>query len=100
MRGACGGGYLSEQRYKAREVFDTQTRDYYLGFGDVLGFMLLGMGMFRNGFLTAKLKTKTYVTFRGRRAWDRVATRVRRVLDSVEEPLRSVRDGVWAVSAV
>ncbi|WP_161571005.1 DUF418 domain-containing protein [Granulicella sibirica] len=57
------GGYLSEQRYKAREVFDTQTRDYYLGFGDVLGFMLLGMGMFRNGFLTAKLKTKTYVTF-------------------------------------
>jgi uncharacterized protein len=53
-------GYWSGVRYEARQVFETQTVSYYLRFADVLGMMLLGMALFRNGFLTAKKSAKTY----------------------------------------
>ena len=55
-------GYVSAQMKDAKDAFDSETQFAYLGFGDVLGFMLLGMGLYRNGFLTAKLKTSTYAT--------------------------------------
>jgi uncharacterized protein len=57
---AMHGGYIKAQAHNAKEAFDSETIFSYIGFGDVLGFMLLGMGLYRNGFLTAKLSTKTY----------------------------------------
>jgi uncharacterized protein len=58
---AAQKGYLSAQLKDAKDAFQGETKGAYLGFGDMLGFMLLGMGLYRNGFLTAKLKTSTYV---------------------------------------
>jgi uncharacterized protein len=58
---AMHSGYFKAQGHQAKEGFDAQTIFAYIGFGDVLGFMLLGMALYRNGFLTAKLSTKTYV---------------------------------------
>ena len=57
---AAQKGYISAQMKDAKDAFEGETKGAYLGFGDVLGFMLLGMGLYRNGFLTAKLQTKTY----------------------------------------
>jgi uncharacterized protein len=53
-------GYFSAQAHQAKEGFDAETIYSYLGFGDVLGFMVLGMALYRNGFLTAKLSNQTY----------------------------------------
>ncbi len=53
-------GYWSAQENEAKDVFQTETEFYYLGFGDVLGFMLMGMALYRNGFLTARLSNRTY----------------------------------------
>jgi len=57
---AAQKGYLSAQIKDAKDAFEGETKGAYAGFGDMLGFMLLGMGLYRNGFLTAKLQTKTY----------------------------------------
>lgn len=57
---AMRGGYLSAQGYQAKDVFRVETQWYYIGFGDVLGFMLLGMAMYRSGFLTTKWSSKAY----------------------------------------
>ncbi len=59
---AMKGGYLSAQGNDAKEAFESETVGAYLGFGDVLGFMLLGMGLYRNGFLTGKFSVKIYAT--------------------------------------
>lgn len=57
---AAQKGYVSAQVKDAKNAFEGETLGAYAGFGDVLGFMVLGMGLYRNGFLTAKLRTKTY----------------------------------------
>lgn len=57
---AMRGGYWSAQGHQAGDVLKVETMFYYFGFGDVLGFMLLGMAMYRNGFLTAKWSMKAY----------------------------------------
>jgi len=57
---AMHSGYLAAQLHNAKDAFDSETSETYYGFGDVLGFMLLGMGLYRNGFLTGKLSNKTY----------------------------------------
>ena len=57
---AMRGGYLSAQAHRAKHAFQSETFGLYFGFGDVLGFMLLGMGLYKNGFLTAKLADRTY----------------------------------------
>jgi len=57
---AMHGGYFSAQGHQAKEGLDAETIFCYFGFGDVLGFMLLGMGLYRNGFLRAELSNKTY----------------------------------------
>jgi uncharacterized protein len=53
-------GYWSSMAHEAHDVLQTQTLYYYLAFGDVLAFMLLGMALYRNGFLTAALSYRTY----------------------------------------
>ncbi len=58
---AMTSGWVKAQAHNAKSSFQGETKFAYLGFGDMLGFMLLGMGLYRNGFLTGKLKTATYV---------------------------------------
>lgn len=53
-------GYWSAQGNDAKNVFREHTKGSYVGFGDWFGMMLLGMGLYKNGFLAGKLKTKTY----------------------------------------
>ena len=57
---AMRGGYFSAQGHQAKENFQTETVFYYFAFGDVLAFMLLGMGMYRNGFLSGEWSYKAY----------------------------------------
>ena len=57
---AMRGGYLSAQGHQAKENFQTETMFYYFAFGDVLAFMLLGMAMYKNGFLAAEWSFKAY----------------------------------------
>jgi len=47
----------------APDGFQGETIAPYAGFGDWLGMMLFGMALFRNGFFSLKLSTKTYVLF-------------------------------------
>jgi uncharacterized protein len=53
--------YLSAQAHDAKDVFQGHTKGAYVGFGDWFGMMLLGMALYKNGFLSGKLKTSTYV---------------------------------------
>jgi uncharacterized protein len=46
-----------------KNAFQGETIGAYAGFGDWLGMMLLGMALFKNGFLTGKLKTSSYILF-------------------------------------
>jgi uncharacterized protein len=57
---AMRGGYLSAQGHKAGDVLKLETIFYYFAFGDVLGFMLLGMAMYKNGFLSGEWSYKAY----------------------------------------
>ena len=57
---AMRGGYLSAQGHQAKENFDSESMYYYFAFGDVLAFMLLGMGMYKNGFLSGEWSDKAY----------------------------------------
>jgi uncharacterized protein len=52
-------GWLS-QAADAGDAFRGETIGAYAGFGDWFGLMLLGMGLFRLGFFSLKLETRTY----------------------------------------
>ena len=54
-------GYWSAQGARAKDVLMGHLKGAYFGFGDWVGMMLLGMALYKNGFLPGKLKTKTYV---------------------------------------
>jgi len=53
--------YFSAQGNDAKNVMMGHMKGSYFGFGDWAGMMLLGMGLYKLGFLSGKLKTKTYV---------------------------------------
>ena len=58
---ATRAGYISAQMKDAPVAMDMESHLYYnLAFCDVLGMMLLGMGLFKNGFFTAQLSYRTY----------------------------------------
>ena len=52
-------GWLS-QGADAADAFKGETIGAYAGFGDWFGLMLLGMGLFRLGFFSLRLSTRTY----------------------------------------
>jgi uncharacterized protein len=52
--------YLKAFGPDAKDYFDS-SRMIYVGFPDVLSFMLLGMALYKNGFLTGAMKTSVYV---------------------------------------
>ncbi len=53
-------GYLKAQMHNAREVLMGELKGSYFAFGDWLGMMLLGMALYKNGFLGGRLTMKTY----------------------------------------
>ena len=54
-------GYFSAQAANARGVVSFERDLYYgLGFCDILGMMLIGMALIKNGFLALQLSYKTY----------------------------------------
>jgi uncharacterized protein len=54
-------GCLKAQAHQAGNVLTGELKGAYFGFGDWVGMMLLGMALYKNGFLTGRLPTKTYV---------------------------------------
>jgi uncharacterized protein len=54
-------GYWSAQGNNVRNVIQGETKGPYFAWGDWAGMMLLGMALYKNGFLSGKLSTKTYV---------------------------------------
>ena len=54
-------GYWSAQARDAGDVLEGQTKGAYFGFGDWAGMMLLGMALYKNGFLSNQLRTRVYV---------------------------------------
>ena len=54
-------GYWSAQGHNAKDVLQGELKGAYFGFGDWFGMMLLGMALYKNGFLPGKLSTKVYV---------------------------------------
>lgn len=52
-------GYVASQMADAKDAFHAET-SFYFGFPDVLGMMLIGMGLLRNGFLSARLSARNY----------------------------------------
>ena len=54
-------GYWSAVGTRAKDVITGHLKGTYFAFGDWAGMMLLGMALYKNGFLTLKLRTKTYV---------------------------------------
>ena len=58
---AMRGSYLDALKWHAQLGPREQAKSYYmLGFTDVLGMMLIGMGLYRMGFLTGALSYKLY----------------------------------------
>ena len=58
---AMRGNYLDALKYHAAWGPKMQAMFYYMfGFTDMLGMMLIGMGLYRAGFLTGSLSYKTY----------------------------------------
>lgn len=53
--------YLSAQGTTASNTAQGEVLGAYVGWGDWMGMMLLGMALYKNGFLSGKLRTKTYV---------------------------------------
>jgi len=53
-------GYLKAQAHTAKGVLIGELKGAYFGFGDWVGMMLLGMALYKNGFLSGKLSMKTY----------------------------------------
>ncbi len=55
------GSYLDTLKWHIQWGPQVQAKSYYmLGFTDVLGMMLIGMGLYRMGFLTGALSYKVY----------------------------------------
>jgi uncharacterized protein len=58
---AMRGSYLDALKYRGQWGPRVQAEYYYMfGFTDILGMMLIGMGLYRMGFLTGALSYKTY----------------------------------------
>ncbi len=53
-------GYWSAQGHEAKNVLLGELKGAYFGFGDWVGMMLLGMALYKNGFLAGRLSMKTY----------------------------------------
>ncbi len=53
-------GYLKAQAHEAHDVLLGELKGAYFGFGDWVGLMLLGMALYKNGFLPGRLSLKTY----------------------------------------
>jgi uncharacterized protein len=53
-------GYLKAQADQAGNVLTGELKGAYFGFGDWVGMMLLGMALYKNGFLAGRLHMKTY----------------------------------------
>jgi len=53
-------GYWKAQAHEAKDVLIGEFKGSYFGFGDWVGIMLLGMALYKNGFLPGQLKMKTY----------------------------------------
>jgi len=53
-------GYLKAQAHQAKDVLTGELKGSYFGFGDWVGVMLLGMALYKNGFLAGRLRMKTY----------------------------------------
>jgi uncharacterized protein len=59
---AMRGSYLDQIEFRAQWGPKVQAVNYYtFGFADSLGMMLIGMGLFKAGFLTGALRTRVYV---------------------------------------
>jgi uncharacterized protein len=59
---AMRGSYLDALKYHGEWGPRIQADSYYMfGFTDMLGMMLIGMGLYRMGFLTGALSYKAYV---------------------------------------
>jgi uncharacterized protein len=58
---ATRAGYLSDQRKDVPNVVAFERDLFYaIGFCDMLGMMLLGMGLFKTGFLPGRRSARTY----------------------------------------
>ena len=58
---AMRGSYLDQLKWRGQWGPRVQALSYYqLGFADVLGMMLMGMGLYRMGFLTGALSYRFY----------------------------------------
>ena len=53
-------GYRSAQIHEAHDVLMGELKGAYFGFGDWVGMMLLGMALYRNGFLTGRWSVRAY----------------------------------------
>jgi uncharacterized protein len=53
-------GYWKAQGHTAKDVLLGELKGTYFAFGDWVGMMLLGMALYKNGFLSGKLAMKTY----------------------------------------
>jgi uncharacterized protein len=53
-------GYWGAQGHAAQAVLLGELKGAYFGFGDWVGMMLLGMALYKNGFLPGRLSMKTY----------------------------------------
>jgi uncharacterized protein len=53
-------GYWAAQGHVAQNVLLGELKGAYFAFGDWVGMMLLGMALYKNGFLPGRLSMKTY----------------------------------------
>ncbi len=53
-------GYWKAQGHEAHDVLMGELKGSYFGFGDWVGMMLLGMALYKNGFLSGRLSSRTY----------------------------------------
>jgi uncharacterized protein len=53
-------GYVKAQMHTAKSVLLGELKGSYFGFGDWVGMMLLGMALYKNGFLPGRLRIRTY----------------------------------------
>jgi uncharacterized protein len=53
-------GYWPAQAHRAHEVLMGELKGSYFAFGDWVGMMLLGMAMYKNGFLPGRWSLKAY----------------------------------------
>ena len=94
---AAQKNYLSAQAKDLKDAFQGETIGAYVGFGDILGFMLLGMALYRNGFLTGELRKKNLRPHRARLAGHLLAIDRHLLLHRLEEPLRHLHHHLDAV---